>query len=150
MCSCWFFVCSLSVSLVSGKRQKVLYVVSVWSWLLSDSVYLVQRMREGSFCMSLSCCSVEVRSASGSFILAGGNSSEGVILLHDSSSDSSVPDVSIEYLIVVFEILLGGGLKQVAKTWEAGEGRIDIIGALLFSFLWLAPPPGLLQAATLK
>ena len=51
--------------------------------------------------MSLSYCSVEVRSASGSFILAGENSSEGVNLLHVSSSDSSVPDVSIEYLIVV-------------------------------------------------
>ena len=58
-------------------------------------------MRKGSFCMSLSCCSVEVRSASSSFILADKNSYGGVNLLHVSSSDSSVLDVSIEYLIVV-------------------------------------------------
>jgi len=50
VCSCWFFVCSLCVSLVSGKRQKVLYVVSDWSKLMGDSVYFLQRMREGSLC----------------------------------------------------------------------------------------------------
>jgi len=86
--------------------------MSDWSRLLGDSVYLVQRMREGSFYMSFSCCSVEVRLASGSFILAGKNSSRGLNLLHVSSSDSSVPDVSIEYLIVVSRGLKPGFISM--------------------------------------
>ena len=51
--------------------------------------------------MSLSCCSIKVKFASGSFILAGKNSYGGVNLLHVSLFDSSVLDVSVKYLIVV-------------------------------------------------